>query len=47
MDVMMTRAKGANLQDEEPKAQVFKMTYDPAKTPIQATGSFRIYLARP
>jgi len=35
---MVARARGTN-QEEAPKAQVFKATYDPTKTPIEATGT--------
>jgi hypothetical protein len=38
IDGMVARAKGTN-QEEAAKAQVFKATYDPTKTPIEATGT--------
>jgi hypothetical protein len=37
IDGMVARARGTH-QDEAPKAQIFKATYDPTKTPIEATG---------
>jgi hypothetical protein len=37
IDGMVARARGTH-GDEAPKAQIFKATYDPTKTPIEATG---------
>jgi hypothetical protein len=36
---MISRARGINPEDEVPKAQIFNATYDPSKTPTEATGT--------